>query len=234
MCNAKENKEVKVSVIVPVYNATETLLRCAANLINQTLDEIEIIFVDDCSNDGSYELLQQLESMYSYKVKVIKCEKNSGPGGARNRGLDIAEGKYIGFVDADDYVDVLMYEKLYKKAEEAEYDIVDCLFVDEEVKSIIQSIPNELTGELDYEKKRKLIAGEGYIWNKLWRKKMLDEHELRFREKAIMEDTDFVILAYALAERIAVVQEALYQHTFNSASVTKVSNEERLQLQRFT
>ena len=103
--------DVKVSVIVPVYNVEKYLDRCLDSIINQTLNEIEIILVDDGSTDSSGEKCDEYKKK-DLRIKVIH-KKNKGLGYARNSGLEVATGKYIAFVDSDDYIDRRMFESLY-------------------------------------------------------------------------------------------------------------------------
>jgi len=102
----------KISIIVPVYNTAPYLRRCLNSLVNQTLQDIEIICVDDCSTDNSLEILKE----YKDKIKVISLQKNAGVSKARNLGIETSCGEYLAFVDSDDYVDLNFYEELYKKA----------------------------------------------------------------------------------------------------------------------
>ena len=115
----------KVSVIVPLYNVEDYLKRSLDSLVNQTLKDIEIILVDDCSTDKSLKIAKEY-SKNDKRIKVINSKENQGAAAARNKGLDIAKGEYIGFIDADDYIDLNYYEELYKKAKEDDYDIVKC------------------------------------------------------------------------------------------------------------
>lgn len=112
-----------ISVIIPVYNAEQYLERCLESIINQTLKNIEIICVDDCSKDKSLEILNEY-ALKDKRIKVIHCNKNGGESKARNIGLDNSTGKYLSFVDNDDYLDLDFYEKLYSKAESSNADIV--------------------------------------------------------------------------------------------------------------
>lgn len=212
-----QNKEhqVRVSVIVPVYNAEETIVACAGNLVSQTLDDIEILFVDDCSTDQSFAILQQIMAQFPDKVKVYQTEENSGPGGARNIGMKYASGMYIGFVDSDDLADVTMYEKLFLRAQETHADIVDCAFINEETQAIVMPADDCLTGQLDNHRRNTLIAAEGYVWSKLFRTSLLKEHRVLFREGTAMEDTDFVLYVYAIADSLQTVKEPLYKHVCN-------------------
>jgi glycosyltransferase involved in cell wall biosynthesis len=116
----------KISIIVPVFNAKMYLVEALDSLCNQTLKEIEIICVNDGSNDGSWDILQKY-AQKDYRIKLDKFEKPSGSAGVpRNRGMDLATGEYFAFLDADDYVDSTMFEKLYNKAIETKSDIVKC------------------------------------------------------------------------------------------------------------
>ena len=114
----------KVSIIVPVYNVEDYLPKCLETLVNQTLGDMEIIVVNDGATDGSQAVIDSFVSRYSNVKSLIK--PNGGLSDARNYGMPYATGEYIGFVDSDDYVDLDMYENLYRKAKEADYDIVEC------------------------------------------------------------------------------------------------------------
>lgn len=104
----------KVSVIIPVYNTEKFLRKCLDSVCNQTLQDIEIICINDCSTDGSSEILREYAGKDN-RIKLIELFENGGAAKARNIGIDIAHGEYIGFVDSDDFVDLDFYEKLYKK-----------------------------------------------------------------------------------------------------------------------
>ena len=96
----------KISVIVPVYNAGQTLAACLGNLVHQTATDLELILINDASTDNSLQILLDCERAFPEQVIVVNLEQNSGPGGARNAGLVYATGEYIGFVDSDDIADV--------------------------------------------------------------------------------------------------------------------------------
>ena len=113
----------EISVIIPVYNAEKFIIKCLDSVINQTFQDIEIICIDDCSTDNSKQILKDFASKDS-RIKTIFFDKNKKQGGARNAGLDIAQGKYVTFVDADDYIEPTMLEKMYKAAERNYCDLV--------------------------------------------------------------------------------------------------------------
>ncbi len=121
-----------VSVIIPVYNTEKYLRKCLDSVCNQTLKDIEIICVNDCSSDDSLAILQEYASQDN-RIKIINFTQNKGVAIARNTAIDEAKGEYIGFVDSDDYIDLDFYEKLYNKAVEtgAEVAIGGCYIENE-------------------------------------------------------------------------------------------------------
>lgn len=119
------NNPLKMSIIIPCYNEECYIEKCLESVVNQTLSDIEIIVIDDGSTDDTVLICDEYEYKYPNKVKVIHQE-NAGQGKARNVGLSIAKGEYIGFVDADDWVDYRMFEKLYNHAKKYDADITFC------------------------------------------------------------------------------------------------------------
>lgn len=115
----------KISIIIPVYNVEKYIKRCIDSLIKQTFKDISIICVDDCSTDKSLQILKEY-AQKDDRIKIIESSCNGGAAVARNKGLAIAQGEYLSFVDSDDDVDIDFYEKLYSKAKEKDYDIVKC------------------------------------------------------------------------------------------------------------
>ena len=144
-----------ISIIVPVYNAELYLDRCINSVLNQTYKEFELILIDDGSTDSS------LSICYDYASKdsriVVLSKKNEGAGLARNEGLKIAKGDYIGFVDSDDYISPDMYREMYRKAIENDADIVQC-------------------GYLKVDEKDNIIAKSNY------QNKIITQDELSFKE----------------------------------------------------
>lgn len=119
----------KVSVIIPVYNVEKYIERCARSLMEQTLDEIEYIFIDDCSSDNSVSILEVVISDYPERQKSVSIYKqpfNGGQAKARNKGIELAKGEYISFVDSDDWIDNRMLETLYENAQKNRADISCC------------------------------------------------------------------------------------------------------------
>ena len=211
----------KVSVIIPVYNAYGTLTPCISNLVNQTLDDIELIFVNDASTDKSLDILMECERQFPDKTLVVNLSENLGPGGARNVGLSYARGEYIGFTDSDDMVDPHMYEKLLDRALEIGADMVDAAYYDEAGDVCILQTPDELCGKLDDEKRSKLIAGGGYLWSRLIKRDLFEG--ITFRERAILEDMEVMMALYMKTKVLANLHDVLYRYSAgeNSASRPK-------------
>ena len=151
-------KRPEVSVIVPVYQVESYLERAVESLLAQTLEELEIILVDDGSTDQSPRICDEYARRFPEKVRVLHQE-NQGLGLARNAGLDLARGEYVAFVDSDDTVEPDMYRAMAEKARAGGYDMVFCdvriLYVDEGRESVSQTYPEENIDLGDY-----LVRGE--------------------------------------------------------------------------
>lgn len=200
----------KVSVIVPVYNAQSVIVDCFMRLLNQTLNDIEIIAVDDASTDGSLILLNKFEEKYPGKLIVVALKKHMGVGKSRSIGLDHATGDYVAFVNSGDEADITMFEKMHKKACEKRYDIVDCgVYIAEKEQAVIYTT-DELTGALNLRKRGELIAEGGYLCSKIFRRDFIRRYSLEFSESIIADDLGFLIGAYINAENIGNVKEVLY------------------------
>lgn len=220
-----ENKTPLVSVIVPVYNVAPYIERCAKSLFEQTLKDIEIIFVDDCSPDNSIELVKNLASKYPDRlaqIKYVRHEHNRGLAQARKTGLDVATGKYVAHCDSDDYVSVEMYEKLYHEAQRTKSEIVYCdFFMDYgEQKLIYNSV------ELCQDKIPFLERYIAYSWNVLWN--MIVKRSL-YLDNAISypfgisfcEDFYVACQLFYYAKEVSKVNDALYYYNrFNVSSIT--------------
>lgn len=186
---------MKLSIIVPVYNmaADGKLHYCMDSLVNQTIEDYEIIAVDDASLDNSLEILQDYQAKYPEKVRVLCHKVNKRQGGAKNTGLLAAAGEWIGFIDSDDWVTPDYYEKLLKKAEETGADMVGCDYnlVQEHTMQAGKTVQNntlDQTGALDTEKHRKLLMRSGSMVIKIYRSSVIKEHGLKFPEGIFYED----------------------------------------------
>lgn len=172
---------IKVSVVVPVYNVEEYLRECLDSLVNQTLSDIEIILVNDGSTDNSPAICEEYAKKYE-KIKYIS-QKNQGLSGARNTGIRVAKGEYIGFVDSDDYVKRDMYEFLYNNAKEYKVAISACGFIFDG-KSHMRSGVRKL-----YDKSEALnyyllpCYYEIMVWNKIYKRELFNTVQFPLGEK---------------------------------------------------
>lgn len=204
----------KISVIIPVYNVEKYLRRCLDSVCKQTLKDIEIICVNDCSPDNSIDILQEYAENDN-RIKVINFTKNQGVSVARNTGIDIAKGQYLAFLDSDDWLDLDFYEKLYNKAIESNSDLV------------IANINEFRDGSL-----RLFPFIENIKQNKhnfmglfvlgLYKKELLNKHDIKFIENITYgEDRLLPIASSMLANNVETIEDTFYYYDRSSeGSVT--------------
>ena len=213
---------IKVSIIVPVYNVEKYLERCLNSLINQTLDNIEIIVVNDGTKDNSQLIIDKFVQMDSRVKSYIKL--NGGLSDARNYGLKFAKGEYIGFVDSDDYVDFDMFRMLYEKAKEKEFDMVVCdlnYVFDDKIVFCSSKLNKDLYNKKQI--KEKMVNIYPTAWNKIYKKKIIEKFE--FTKGIWYEDVDFLYRILPKINLIGVVKEPLYQYVQREGAITSVFNE---------
>ena len=232
--------DIKVSVIVPIYNACDYLRPALDSVIYQTLREIEIICVDDGSTDSSLEILKEYQKNDD-RVRIV-TEANAGPGLARNNGLGRARGDYVTFLDADDFYEPNFLEVLYEKASLENLDIIISGYDIYNSHRAIFSKTNEgdhieiFNGGVISSKTQNpdeiLSSTSGSAWNKMFRRQFLIEKELRFLPDVKMyEDVYFTVTALSLAERVARVPEILLHHRIHSEQArTKVVRKNYMQI----
>ena len=197
---------MKVSVIVPVYNAKDYIEKCLDSLVNQTLEDVEIIVIDDGSTDNTFKKVLK----YGDKVSLIR-KKNGGVASARNEGLRVAKGEYIAFVDCDDWVKVDMFLKLYNEAIKNNYDVVECDFkyVDDikEWSGVVDTNKDIVTLE---DKKDYFINMFPVIWNKIYKRKVIKG--IMFKDGVWAEDVEFLYRVLPNIDTIGKVNEELYYY----------------------
>lgn len=210
-----------ITVIIPVYNAEKYIAECLESLINQTYKNLEIIVINDGSKDNSGTICDQYKEKDS-RIQVIHKE-NGGVSLARNSGLEIAKGKYIAFVDGDDYLDKEYFEKMLKILKEKQVDIVLCGFnrvYDNNIekvtkgKSLIMNKEEFLTDILNVQ------GGAGIVHSKLWKKEVIQGTNFDKNIK-IGEDSYFCIQAVKNVNNVYVLDEALYNYRFNNESAVR-------------
>lgn len=207
----------KISVIVPVYNEEKYLSTCLKSLVNQTLKDIEIIAINDGSKDSSLDIMQRFADSYKGKVKIIDS-KNNGAGSARNKGLDIATGEFIKFVDADDYLKLDILEKMYTIAKENNVKLVrgNHQTIVGPIKMMDTCSWSGLKGNqiVDVkENKDYIITETPGIGNKLISRELLGD--LRFPEHTKWEDLAIMPVVVASSEKIFHMDEPVYNYRVN-------------------
>lgn len=204
---------MKVSVIVPVYNVEEYLAPCLDSLVKQTLQDIEIIVVNDGSPDNSQEIIDRYVKKYPSLVKAM-IKENGGQASARNMALEIAKGEYVNFVDSDDWVRIDMYENMYKKAKEEDADIVVCNTTDYYKDYAVYHKPAEFTNKLKQTPSP---------CNKLFKRSFIGD--LRFPEgKMWYEDFTFVTELLMMTDKIARCENDYYQCNCREESTMSNNN----------
>lgn len=207
--------DYKVSVIIPIYKVEAFIERCATTLMEQTLCEVEYIFVDDATPDRSIQVLEEVVARYPERkeqVRIVHHEENKGLPAARNTGLTLATGEYIFHCDSDDYVEPTMLEELYHATQTQEADIVWCdwylTFSENEryMKQPCFGTPMEAL-------KAMLSGGMKYnVWNKLVRRSLYTDNGIEFPSGYGMGEDMTMMMLFAHASKISYVPKAYYHY----------------------
>lgn len=201
----------KVSVIIPIYNVEKYLQKSLNSVCAQTLEEIEIICINDCSPDNSLEILKEYQRNDN-RIKIINFKENKGVAVARNEGIKIAQGEYIGFVDPDDWVDLDFFEKLYISTKNSNADLVKTKF-----KKV-------------YDNKEEIIDNYRFFWCGIYKKEFLDKNNIQFKDGCICgEDQIFIAKSDILASKKVLLEYPYYYYRqrIGSASYNKIKNDKQ-------
>ena len=224
----------KLSIIVPVYNMCEggKLDFCLRSLLAQTVKDFEIIAVDDASTDHSFACLKKYEQEYPGIVRAFTTGENLRQGGAKNLGLRVATGEWVGFVDADDFVSCSMYEKLLAKATDTGADCVGCFYslVHEQSftpGTIDVNNPPDQTGLLDETKYKSLLLNPGSMVVKIYKRDMILNNKLFFPEHVFYEDNCMSPIWMLHCTHFEQVTEPLYFYYQNDTSTVHTITLER-------
>lgn len=202
----------KVSIIIPVYNASKYIEKCVESFIKGVYQNIEIILINDGSTDNSQEVIKNLEKKYPNKIKVYSQE-NCGVAKTRNKGITYATGKYIMFADNDDYVDNDYVERLVNAAEEKDYDYVLSSFKRVDTK-----------GKILYQKKYQDLPWTYYMfvtpWAKIFKRKFLIENDIKYMDVPVGEDIYFTMNANWKSKNKKIISYAGYNWLYNETSIS--------------
>ena len=209
----------KVSVIVPIYNVEKYLEKCINSLLSQTLEDIQIILVNDGSKDNSGNIAREYEK--NNKNRIIYVEKeNGGLSDARNYGLKYATGDFIAFLDSDDYIEKNAYEEMYNKAIEENADYVECDFIWE--------FPNKIREDKQYpykNKKEMFSFVRVVAWNKLIKRQLITDNNLEFPKGLRYEDVEFTYKLIPFINKFTYVDKPFIHYVQREGSIANVQNE---------
>lgn len=203
-------ENIKISVIIPIYNTEKFLRKCIESIVNQTLQEIEIILINDGSTDNSHNICLEYSEKYPKKIRYIN-NKNIGCSATRNLGIELAQGKYIAFVDSDDYIEKTMYEEMWREKEKSNSDIVVCgityiNLLNNQKKLSIPKIKNKF----DYFFPQNRIANPV---NKIFNKKLIEDNKIKFPINThYAEDLVFCFKAYLSTRNISSISKSFYNY----------------------
>lgn len=208
---------IKVSVIIPIYNTEKYLKKCLDSVCNQTLKDIEIICINDCSTDNSLKILEEYAKVDN-RIKIINFEKNKGVAIARNTGIKASRGEYIAFVDSDDYIELDFLEKLYSNSKHGEADIVKGgdlrVLIGDQIEIWTQ---NDAIRQNKYN-----------FWSQFSTAIYKSNLDLLFSEALkVCEDITFLLQTVHKSQNIVIVDDAFYYYVKhdNSLDTAKYSNE---------
>lgn len=218
----RKNSTPSISIIVPVFNTRNYITQCLESIKNQTISSIEVIIIDDGSNDGSEEICDEFSSIDGRFIVIH--QDNKGLSAARNCGIELAKGEYILFVDSDDYIKEDLCEKTYKYAITHESDLIR-FFYQEDTKQGIRflkkqsSLPEGII-ENDVDKLKVAYTSGAMVWKFLIKRSLFKNNELRFPLNVIYEDMDFTTKLALSAERMFVLHECLYTYRIRIGSLS--------------
>ena len=219
-----ENNVPKVSVIIPVYKTEDYLRKCLDSVCNQTLKDIEIICINDCSPDGCLEILKEYASK-DERIKIIDFKENKGAACARNAGIDAAQGEYLGFVDSDDFIDLDFYEKLYNKAHETGADIVKTKII---TKHLDGYTVEERISSLDI-LNNKMNFNMGFV-SAIYSTKLITDYNVKFIKNCTWgEDRLFIIQSVYYANEVVPIDKPIYHYINRADSTTALFNKQKLE-----
>lgn len=222
----------KVSVCVPIYGVEKFIERCARSLFEQTLDDMEYIFVDDCTKDNSIAVLKKVIEYYPGRkdqIKIIHHEHNKGLSFARETAVNAATGDYIAHCDSDDWVETSMYQELYEYAVQGDYDFVKSgRLVSNGGEIIEEQLVFTEKGSVDKESIiRYLLLDKGWnsIWNTLIKRTVYEMAPLSYTKNVMMEDCYLVSQLILRSQSFCVVNKAYYYYYQNPDSISRVSDD---------
>ena len=213
----------KVSIIVPIYNTAPFLEKCLTSLVHQTLDDIEIICVNDGSTDTSQQIINKFLLEYPYRIKSI-VKKNGGLSEARNIGLQESTGDYIAFIDSDDYVKTTLYEKMYNEALKTNASMIVCGFKRVTMDGKVLSIEQDRLKK-SYSSIEALTSIAPAAWNKLYKRNLWIQSQVKYPKGVWYEDLPTTVKLILYSNEIVTINEALIYYVQHPNSISYTFNE---------
>lgn len=228
-----------ISVIIPIYNTENHLAYCLDSILAQTFTDFEVLCINDGSTDSSTQILEKY-ALFDSRIKIFNQE-NKGVSAARNTGLENAMGKYVIFVDSDDWVSPVMFERFYNNAEKNNSDFVYCnvLYFNEKTQELsgnqevaMQNFESDFEGKTFNEGMLSVdffcaIPVNGSVWNKIYKKDFLVSNEIFFPQGLIFEGNPFFAQVYLKAKTISFEKDFLYFHRIEVANTILKHNPEK-------
>ncbi len=230
----------KLSIIVPVYNVEKYIDKSLNSLVNQTLEDIEIIIVNDGSTDDSKKIIAKYLKNFPSKIKYFE-KINGGLSSARNFGLNFATGEYVAFLDSDDYVEKDMYEEMFNKAKMGNSDMVECDFLWEYSEFVDDSsidgqcmedfenykiIKVKKDKRKNYKNKKDMMRKPRVVvWNKLIKRKIIEDYKIRFPEDLIYEDLEFFYKLIPYLNKISYIEKYFVHYVQRQKSLSNVQTD---------
>lgn len=220
-------KEISISVIIPAYNSEEYISRCVDSILEHNKNSVEVIVIDDASTDNTYNILLKYQDKYPDEVILVRQNENHKQGAARNIGINIARGKYLFFVDSDDYIKRGALDTLYENAEQTSSDIVFCgyetHYMEGASKTAFHVYPM-MVGNMTRDRVCALLSSSVVPWGKLIRRCLVTDNQIFFPEDEPYEDLATTYLYYFYAKKTSLVPEYLYVYCQNENSTSNKEN----------
>lgn len=228
----------KLSIIIPVYNMGNTLERCISFVLNQSYKNYELLIIDDCSTDNTGEIIGKYVSNYPNTIIGLKTESNGGPGHARNIGLKKATGKYVSFIDADDWIDSSLYSTVIPYLEQEKADVA-VFGVKDEYETPCNSKTRYYYPFFNIIDNKHALNLLSHLYNydsyitpmvcpKIFKREIIEKSNLQFKEKSYFEDDLFTFILLSNECKILIVPDVYYHYYQNKHSITHTFSKKHL------
>lgn len=218
---------IRLSIIIPFYNVEQYIAQCLDSVYRQDIpeEEYEVICVDDCSPDNSIAIVEEYAKHHA-NIVIVRNQYNRKLGGARNAGMEVANGKYIWFIDSDDFIEENCFKKLLSIAENEDLDMLHFNYVDypNDATPYRRPIDTDVMRGTDMWFNPTFIWAHDLVtaWRKLYKRQFLIDNSIQFAEHIMFEDNDYAIIAFANAQRVKHIALCAYHYRNNPNSITRV------------